>query len=164
MQNPVFDRQHIREYFVYGSIAAVLYMIPVWFFLADAEYKNLYYLFIGIALFMLTILCYAYKLVYRPYERKRSVAMLTAGHLATISGIAIALLLVLISVLIFFPHLSIPLPADSILKGAPATLQPHRPSGLLFMLLAVTAIGNAGVGSFISVATSYAGRRGRSEK
>jgi hypothetical protein len=159
MRSPVFDKQHKKEYLLYGSIAAVLYMIPVWMFLSDNEFKNLYYLFIGAGLFMFTILFYAYKLVLRPYEQRRTVSMLTAGHLATFTGVAIAVILVLISVIAFFPHLFSAMPPDKIMEGAPVTLEPRRPAGLLFTVLIVTIAGNGGVGSFISIITAYAGRK-----
>ena len=157
----MFDKQHIREYFIYGSIAALLYMIPVWFFLKNNAFQNLYLLFVGSLLFMFCIFFYAYKLIYRPYPSRKAVAMLTAGNLASMVGVAISVILVLISVFLFFPHLIKEVPHNQVLSGSPVTLQPDRPIGLLGTILLVTIIGNIAVGSFISIITAYAGRSRR---
>ena len=84
--------------------------------------------------------------------------MLIAGNLASITGVVISVILVLVAVLMFFPHLFRPEPANDILTNSPASMHPDKPAGLLFMILLVTVIGNIAVGFFISVITAYAGR------
>lgn len=159
MKNPIFNRQHIIEYFVYGFIAALLYVIPVELFLYQKAYENLYYLYIGLGLFMFTIFFYALKLVNRPYDRKRAVSMLIAGNLATVAGVAIASLLVIGSFIIYFPDLISSVPTTDVIRDAPSTIQPQRPSGLLFMIMLITIFGNTSVGSFVSVITAYVGKK-----
>ena len=156
MKNPIFDQRHIREYLVFGSIAAICYMIPVFIFLYHNKYENLYYLYIGCTLFMPAIFYYTYKQLDQRYEGNRSISMLLAGQLATLAGIAIAICLVTITMLFFFPHLFSHLPADRIVKGAPVQTQPENPGELLLMILSTTIIGNFAVGSFISVLVAYA--------
>lgn len=159
MKNPVFNRQHIREYFSYGSIAAILYAVPVWMFLARNNYEYFYFLYIGIGLFMFTIFFYALRLVNRPYDRKRAVSMLIAGNLATLAGVVIASLLVIASFFFFHPNLFSITPTGSLLQDAPSTAQPGRPSELLFMIMLLTIFANTSVGSFVSVITAYVGKR-----
>jgi hypothetical protein len=159
MKNPVFNRQHIKEYFLYGSIAAALYLVPVLFFLSQIKYEHLYYICAGTALFMFVIFFYALQLVSRPYDRKRAVSMLIAGNLATLAGVAISVLLVLISFLCFFPDLFSERPVEEVIRNAPATIQPHHPSDLLFMIMLFTIFANTSVGSFVSVVTAYAGKK-----
>lgn len=159
MKNPIFNRQHIREYLGFGLLAALLYIIPVWFFLAQKKYENFYYLYIGTCLFMFTIFFYAIRLVNRPYDRKRAVSMLIAGNLATLAGVAIATLLVIGSFFWFFPGIFSITPTESLIADSPSTIQPERPSGLLFMVLILTIFGNTSVGSFVSVVTAYVGKK-----
>lgn len=159
MKNPILDQRHIREYLLFGSIAAICYMIPVFNFLYHNKYENLYYLYIGCALFMPAIFYYTYKLLNRRYEGKRTISMLLAGQLATLAGIAIAIVLVAVTMLFFFPHLFSHLPADRLVKGAPVQTQPENPGELLLMILSTTIIGNFAVGSFISVLVAYAGEK-----
>lgn len=159
MKNPVFNRQHIREYFSYGFLAALLYSIPVILFLSQKKYEDFYYIYIGIGLFMFTIFFYALRLVNRPYDRKSAVSMLIAGNLATLAGVAIASLMVIGSFFFFFPDIFTITPTDSLIHDAPSTIQPERPSGLLFMMMVLTIFANTSVGSFVSVVTAYVGKR-----
>lgn len=159
MASPVFDKQHIREYLLYGSLAATAYIIPVVIFLYNNSYQNLYYLFIGCAFFMAVIFMYGYQLLFKKYDKKRAVSMLIAGLLATLCGILIAIILVFISMLFFNAKLSTRFPIDQILPGAGSQHDVNTPGYLLAMILATSIIGNFAVGSFISVIVSYAGKR-----
>jgi hypothetical protein len=49
---PVVNRRHVREYFMYGIIAAIVYLLPTLYLLIENKYQNLYLLFVGNALFM----------------------------------------------------------------------------------------------------------------
>lgn len=158
MQNPVFDKKHFLEYFIYGIIAAAVYMVTVILFLRHDKYEDFYYLFIGNGLFMAVIFSYAFKLIYRVYHRKRAASMLIAGNLATISGVIIAALFVIIVFLFFFPNLFSQVSAAKELKDAPSTVMYHTPAEFLFLILTNNFLGNLGVGAFISVITSYAGK------
>ena len=163
MKNPIFNRQHIQEYFGYGSLAAILYAAPVWYFFSKGIYQDLYFIYIGIGLFMFTIFSYALRLLNRPYDKKRAVSMLIAGNFATLAGVLIAFLLVGGGFLIFFPDVFNVQPVTETLNNAPASIQPARPSGLLFMIMIITIFGNISVGSFVSVVTAYVGKKNQTE-
>ena len=47
MKNPLFDRSHIREYLLFGSIAAIAFTAFVIIFLIDNKYENMFLLFVG---------------------------------------------------------------------------------------------------------------------
>lgn len=159
MKKPVFDKRHLKEYLLFGAIAAAVYMVPVVFFLYNHSYQHLYYLFIGCVLFMAAIFFYVFRLLYAPYDEKRAVSMLIAGHMATLTGIVMASLLVIAGVLLFKAQLFSDMPPEQLLPGAAAQDQYTKPAYLLMMILATTIIGNFATGSFISVIVSYAGKR-----
>lgn len=159
MKNPVFNHRHVREYFTNGLLAAVLYVIPVFLFLAQKKYEDFYYLYAGTGLFMFAIFFYALRLVNRPYDSKRAVSMLIAGNLATLAGVFISVILVIVGFFFYFPDIFSVTPTSSLLQDAPSTIQPARPSGLLFMILILTVFGNTAVGSFVSVVTAYVGKK-----
>lgn len=159
MKNPIFNRQHIKEYFGYGALAGVLYAIPVLFFLSKGAYEDLYYIYIGLGLFMFTIFFYALQLVNRPYDRKRAVSMLIAGNFTTLAGVLITVIIIGIGFLFYFPDIFVSQPVNQTISNAPATIQPSRPSGLLFMIMMITIFGNISVGSFVSVVTAYVGKK-----
>src|SRR3954447_16635922 len=100
---PVVNRRHVREYFIFGIIAAIVYLLPTLYLLIENKYQNLYLLYIGNALFMGVIFYYNFYLTGHPYDGKRAVSMLTAGFLATIVGTILSAIVVIISMFIFFP-------------------------------------------------------------
>ena len=159
MKNPVFNKHHIREYLIYGFIASSLYMVPIILLLKSDKYENFYYIYIGSALFMIVMFFYALKLIYRPYDRRRAVSMLIAGHSATVIGVIIACLMVICAGLIFYPSIFTWVPVNEVVRNSPPTIQPHRRSSLLLMVLLATVICNFGVGSFISIIMSYAAKQ-----
>lgn len=159
MKNPVFNRQHLREYVSYGFLAALLFAIPVVLFLARHNYEDFYFVYIGICLFMFAIFFYALRLVNRPYDRKRAVSMLIAGHLATLCGVAFAAIMVIAVFFFFYPAVFSITPTESLLRDAPTAVQPEHASGLLFMVMLLTLFGNTAVGAFVSVITAYVGKK-----
>lgn len=163
MKNPIFNRQHFKEYLAYGLIAAVLYTLSVIYFLSTNDYENFYVLFIGSAAFMFVVFSYAYKLTYRPYDKKRAVSMLIAGSITTLIGVIASVILVIIAFLFFHPRLFSTVPVDHIMENSPDSIQPNKASGLLLMIMAITVMVNAGVGAVISVITAYAGKQDQTE-
>lgn len=84
--------------------------------------------------------------------------MIFAGHLATLTGVLIAAVLVILIFLFFFPHLFSTTPPDKVVEDLPATMRSNKPAGVLFPILFITTLGNFGVGSFISIIAAYAGK------
>jgi membrane protease YdiL (CAAX protease family) len=163
MRNPTFDKQHITEYFLFGLLAAVLFAIPLEFFLYSDKYENFYYLYIGTGLFMAAIFYHTYRLIDRPYDKNRAVSMMMSGLLTTIAGVILASVIVFISVFIFFPDLFSTHQVVNMVQNAPAESQPKYPYNLLFMILGETIIVNMLVGAFVAVMTSYATKRDQTQ-
>lgn len=158
MQNPIYNKQHVREYLLYGVICALLYCLMVTLFLQANRYENFYYLYIGNALFMATIFYYAFRLLFRPYDRKRAVSMLIAGHFAALTGVVLSAIFIAIAWFFFFPHPEQPRAPGNVLANAAPGTKTSLPGDLLFMLMVNNFVCNSAIGSFISVVTSYAGK------
>lgn len=163
MKTPIFNKKHLKEYIFFGAMAAILYLIPLFFFLLNNSYENSYYLYIGNALFFLVIFYYNIKLLYRPYDKQRAVSMLIAGELVTLTGIVLAVVTSFILMLAFFPGIFSLKAPEAILSNAPAAAEVVRPSGLLFMIFINAIICNFGAGSLISVMVSYAGKQNQTK-
>jgi hypothetical protein len=163
MENPTFDKQHVTEYFLFGLLAAVLFCIPLEFFLYSDKYENFYYLYIGTGLFMAAIFYHTYRLIDRPYDKNRAVSMMMSGLLTTIAGVILASVIAFISVFVFFPDLFSSHQVVNMVQNAPAESQPKYPYDLLFMILGETIIVNMLVGAFVSVMTSYATKRDQTQ-
>lgn len=163
MKTPTFNKKHVKEYVFFGAMAATLYLIPLFFYLMNNRYENSYYLYIGNAMFFLVIFYYNMKLLYRPYDKQRAVSMLIAGHLATVLGIVITVVLSTILMTGFFPALFSLKAPEAVLSNAPAAADVVRPSGLLFMIFINAIICNFGAGSLVSVLVSYAGKQNQTK-
>jgi len=161
METPtrVTDRRHVREYFMYGIIAAIVYLLPALYLMFENKYQNLYLLFVGNALFMGVIFYYNFYLTKHPYDGRRAVSMLAAGHLATLVGTILSAIVVIISMFIFFPDLFSAHPSGEVLANANVGARTQFPSGFLFMIMLDVILGNASVGSFASILTSYVNKR-----
>lgn len=159
MKTPTFNKKHLTEYLFFGGMAALLYLIPLFFYLTNNRYENSYYLYIGNALFFLVIFYYNMRLLYRPYDKSRAVSMLMSGHLTTICGVILSVVAATLLMVAFQPGLFTPKPSDAILSNTPANAEVSRSSGWLFMIYINAIICNFGAGALISIMVSYAGKR-----
>jgi hypothetical protein len=154
MYNPVLNRQHARDYFLYGGAAAFLFVLPVWYFLASADYEQSWIVYSGSILFMFAIMVYAIRLIRHPQDHKSAVIMLMAGHLAVLTGVLLSVLFSGILCLVYIPGFLSGHSADGFLQNAPAGLNRNN-TGTVFQVFFPATLGNLGTGSFMSVIISY---------
>lgn len=154
MASLVFNKQHIRDYFIFGLFAAAAYTIPLLLLLYNRVYENLYYLYIGNFLFMLTIGIYAGMIRRRAFEKRKAVSMMISGHLATVMGILFACAFSLLAIKLFSPVFrDLPVTDAMVPDASPELYNGYK--HLCWMVLINALIGNAIVGSFISLMISY---------
>ncbi len=163
MKNPLYNRQHKKEYLLHGFLAALVYIIPTGYFLYNTQYANFYYLFIGNILFMFVIGFYVSKLINREYEGKRSVIMFTAGLWAIIVGIALSIIFCVIAMLIFFPDFFGWHRTSQLIQNAPAEYSNHYSTGVLLFLLFNIILCNVTAGCFASLMVAFAGKKNQTK-
>jgi hypothetical protein len=147
MQDPVFDRMHLREYAIYGGIAGLLYVIPVWYFLHTATYQASGILYIGCILFMFVILIYSIRLTRRRSDYQSAWRMIVAGHLAVLVGILISVVLSIILCFVYIP---------GFVNGNKAPTESSIDNtGAIQIIFLTATVANFGVGAFISLLCSY---------
>jgi len=112
---------------------------------------------------MATIFYYNFHLISHPYDGRRAVSMLIAGHLATLVGTILSAVVVTILMFVFFPDLFSTHPSGEVLAQANTEAKTPYPSGFLFMILLDVILGNASVGSFASILTSYVNKRNQTK-
>lgn len=154
MANTLFDRRHLREYALYGSLAGLAYSIPVLLYLAIASYYYSAILFIGSILFMFVILIYSIKLTRRRPDYKSTWMMIIAGHIAVFVGIAISVVAVTILGFVFIPGFLSGDSQDTFLHKAPQTFNKDNEGTVMLMYVTAT-IANFGAGAFMSTLVSY---------
>jgi hypothetical protein len=142
---------HWQHYLSYAIPAAIIYCIPVTFYLIRANYSSAWLLYLGNLLFLFTICTFLFSFNRRRQQNASTVTMLTAGHITTVMGIVIACLLCFILLLILVPGLLHAGPAEKVMSGAPASTVKGKTNGLAFMLFTDAIFGNVVAGSSASI-------------
>ena len=161
--NPLIDTRHLKEYILFGLLAAVVYCVLLFFHLSSGDYESSYLLYIGNVLFGAVIFIYNMQLIKRPYDEQRATTMLIAAHVTTAIGTVLSVIFCAILMGIFHPEVFSANPTDAGLDNAPANTQLKAPGGWLFMVCVNALLINFSVGSFLSIMVSYAGKRNQTK-
>src|SRR5258705_4855993 len=92
MTDILFNKKHLKEYAVYGSIAGIFHTVTVWYFLHESNYHTAAILFIGSIFFMFVIMIYALKLTKRRPDYDSTWVMIIAGQMAVAIGIVVSVI------------------------------------------------------------------------
>jgi hypothetical protein len=155
MTNTLFDSKHLREYAAYGSIAGLLYVFSVWYFLYRSNYHTPHVLFIGSIFFMFLIMIYALRLTKRRSENYSTWVMIIAGQMAVAVGVVVSVIGSFILCSFYTPELIDSGSADGFLRNAPGGLKINN-SGTLELIFFIAIIENYGAAAFISAIIAYA--------
>lgn len=145
-----------KPYLFYGLLGAVAYCIPVTIFLSEAEYSQGWLLYLGNLFFLFAIVAFVYAFNKKRDENAGTLAMLTAGHIATVTGIVISCILAFLLLVIMVPGYLSAGTTDKVLTGQPANTVFDKTRGLSFMVFATAIIGNLSAGSFVSIIFPFA--------
>lgn len=141
-----------KPYLIYGLMGAVVYCIPVTIFLSDPEYAQGWLLYLGNLFFLFAIVAFVYAFNRKRSENAGTLAMLAAGHIATLAGIIASCLIAFLLLVILVP---------GYLDGGATTQVPvnsvyDKTRGLGFMVFATAIVGNLAAGSFVSIVFPFA--------
>ena len=146
-----FFRQVIR----FSIVAALVYCIPVFFFIRQMAYEETFILYIGNFLFAAVIAIFI-SWFYKKHESSiGTVRLVVIGGKAAVAGIVAACLFILLLLIIMQPGVfsATPSPA-SILKDAPGQISgKNQGFGKILFLNAILA--NAGASFFISLLVPF---------
>src|SRR5687767_8192405 len=131
-----------KPYLIYGLLGAVVYLIPVIIFLSNPDYSQAWLLYLGNLLFLFVIVAFLYAFNRKRSENAGTMAMLAAGHIATVFGVVISCLLAFILLVIMVPGYLEPGTTDKVLTGEPANTTYDKTRGLSFMVFVTAIIGN----------------------
>ncbi|HVW63057.1 MAG TPA: hypothetical protein VHC48_23565 [Puia sp.] len=142
---------HWKKYLKYGIIAAILFCIPVFFFLKDITWSQSWLLYLGNALFMVVV---AVTLVLFNRQQKSSASstsLVLAGVIVTVLGIIISCLICILLLSIMIPGLYHSGTPGKVLTGEPVNAVPDRSRGPVYMVLFNATMGNICTGLFICI-------------
>ena len=147
----MFKGINLKPYITHALMAALLYCLPVIFFLKAADYTRAWELYIGNFLFLLVIVLFLFTFNKKRDENAGTLLMLTASSITTILGTIAAVILGLGLLLIFVPGLLQPGTPDKVLINAPGNSVLDKTDGLVFMVISNAIIGNVSSGLFVSI-------------
>ena len=142
----------------FAFAAALVYALPVYFFIESADYTKSWLLFTGNFFFMLVIGFFPFYIrrsALRPY---RMLAMITAGQKQVLRSVLFCLLTGVVLLIILAP--------GKFMINKPANTVHDKTKGLDVMVIINSVIGNFFTGSFITVilAASLTGRLRKRKK
>ncbi len=141
--------------FTYAAICAIVYAIPVMFFFNNPDFSNMWLLYLGSALFLMVMMFAIIKLNKKYGENVKTNSLVLSGHIITLMGVGLTLLIMLLLILINMPEVFSSAPVqDPIVDNKPANT--NTP---LFMLMLSAIVGNFSAGSFPSIIIPYATKR-----
>lgn len=155
MNNPLYATRQIFEYIVFGALAALGFFIFLMMHLNSGSYESMYLLYIGNAVFGAVILVYNLLLIRRSYLKKRAVSMLFAAHFATLVGTVLSIIITIVSTSVTAAQSM----GVTVVDRAPAQVDSTHGTAWVFMVVVNALILNFSAGSFVSIVTSYAGKR-----
>ncbi len=132
----------------YSIIPALLYLIPVIFFLKDESFSQTWILYIGNAFFLCYIFVFALLFFKNKTDNKNSPA--NTGIAVTIIGIGVSCALIVLSIIIFAPGL-FRFASNGVLANKPPSFAQTNEVGIWVILFANATIGNFVAGAFSSV-------------
>jgi hypothetical protein len=147
----MFKGIKLRPYVIHSLVAALLYCLPLIFFLKTADYTRAWLLYTGNFLFLLVIVYFLFVFNAKRDENAGTLAMLTASSITTIMGTIMALIFSLILLVVFIPGLlSSGSPAKHLINEPANSIQ-GKTDGLVFMIIANSVIGNVSCGLFAAI-------------
>lgn len=145
-------KSFLKKYFLKGLFAAALYCIGVVLFLINEDYTSMWLLYVGNAMFLLSIAGILY-LHYRKLHFEGPVVEETfSGYILTLTGTVLSVILSAILYLLFeFVFRS---RSGETIVSSPAGLSADTSNGLLVVLFMTAVICNTTAGFFASLFTA----------
>lgn len=147
MKKSLFDRQHLMDYTFYGILSGIFYSISVWLYLYGREFREGWIMYVGSAFFAFVIMLYIVKLWQEKADLRKSIKNVYAGHIATLTGVVVSIILTILLCSIFKSELS---------SSVGGLMHPGRKSSQNFLIFLPGITVNFFAGSFISLLIGYA--------
>lgn len=146
-----------KQFFIYGCIAAIVYCLPILWFISADVFSKIWLVYLGNALFLATIFIFV---VYYSKHPEGDLKPVNAGFYIAGAGIAFSILGVLLATLIFAPQI---LRFEDLkqLAHAPASFSQYNSGEIFFILFGSAILGNLIAGSFATIMGASATKRYR---
>jgi hypothetical protein len=128
------------------------------FFLSQHEFQMIWVLYLGNGLFLFSVFLLIYVLNRRDYFGASKVSSAIAGHLISLAGAALSVLISVLLYVLFVTDWFQGHHSEALLNAAPA-MGPNRSADLLAVILMNSSICNTISGFFAATLTSFIANR-----
>ncbi|MET0465072.1 MAG: hypothetical protein ABW007_18045 [Chitinophagaceae bacterium] len=142
-----------------GVLAGLLFCIPVFFFISDAEYSDSWLVYLGCFLFFITIWTHTLTDSRKRAHNESTVALIFASHMATLLGIVVACIGSFLLLNAMVPGYLTSANPGKVLTGEPSTVNIDKTNGLSFQIFLAATFINFSVGSFSAIIVTFAAKR-----
>jgi hypothetical protein len=146
-----------------GSIAGILFSIPVFFFIRNATYTESWLLYIGSSLFLITMIIYTWIDNKNRGENESTAALVFATHVTTVVGVIAACILCFILLVILVPGYLGSGNAGKLLTDEPPNTILDKTNGLSLTVFASATILNFSAGSFVGIVYPFASKKNQTQ-
>lgn len=147
----MFKSSFLNIYLGFAFAASLVYSIPVYFFITEADYTKSWLLYLGNFLFMVVISIYIFFIKRFRQKNPGMFGLMLTGEKQVLRSTIMALLISLILLVILIPGLLESGIAGRVITNKPANTIHDKTNGLDIMVIANSVIGNISSGSFASV-------------
>src|ERR1044071_2045407 len=99
----MFKKINWRRTVLFAAIAAILFCIPVYIYIYDAQYSKSWLLYMGSFLFFITIWIHTMQDSAKRGNSESTVALVFASHVTVITGIIMSVILCFLLLSVFVP-------------------------------------------------------------
>jgi hypothetical protein len=147
----MFRKVNFRLSLLSASFAALLFCIPVFFYIQSANYKSSWLLYLGSFAFMTVIWIHTMIDSKQRGNNESTVALIFASEVTTVIGILLTVVLCLLMMLLYVPGYFGSSSTEVVLRDTPANTIKDKTNGLSFELFTAATLINFFVGSFAGV-------------
>jgi hypothetical protein len=146
-----------------GAIAAMLFCVPEYIFIVNADYRQSWLLYMGSFLFLIVMWIHILRDSKKRGNNESTVALVFSSHVTTIVGILFAVLLSFILLATLIPGYLGSGEAGKQLIHEPPNIVRDKTDGLSFEVFMAATIINFSVGSFAGIVLPFYAKRNQSK-
>lgn len=159
----MFRKINWKSTILAGGLAAVLFCIPAFVFIKQADYTQAWLLFLGAGLFFFAMAYHTYSESRKRGGNESTVALIFESHVATLVGVIIASVICFILLSIFIPGYLQSGATDKVLENQPSNSVTDKTEGLsLKVFMGSTILAFAG-GSIAGITIPFYAKRNQTK-
>jgi hypothetical protein len=155
----MFRKIDFRSTLISGAIAAILFCVPEYIFIVNADYRQSWLLYMGSFLFLIVMWIHVLKDSKKRGNNESTVALVFASHVTTVAGVLLATLFSFILLATLVPGYLGSGMAEKQLIHEPANIVRDKTDGLSFEVFMAATIINFSVGSFAGIILPFYAKR-----